>query len=208
MAAGHVFTLGKPVHAGGDTEMKGTERSGSEAGMIFLHSYPVSRPEKELKLNIRNAYLSAAQEDTALALGYGTVMHEILSGIRIPDHIESTVDKAWSAGKISLQEKERFTTLLTARLGTGVPATWFDRSRMIRTEQDLAIPGKGVLRPDRVIYFDDFIAVVDYKFGMKTDDSHFRQVRQYMKAVNEIEKRDVKGYVWYFTIDRIEEVHP
>ncbi|HYW96231.1 MAG TPA: Dna2/Cas4 domain-containing protein, partial [Bacteroidales bacterium] len=76
----------------------------------------------------------------------------------------------------------------------------------VRTEQELVKDGRGILRPDRVVYLDNGVEIVDYKFGLKTEDSHKRQVREYMDALAEIETCSIKGFVWYVTTGKIEEI--
>ncbi len=197
------FAFGLPHQYSEDREKK-FRNAHEQSGL--LDTYPVTRTGERLKLNIRNAYLSEIQEDTSLAIGYGTVMHEILSGIRSRDDLNSSVEKAFSKGKITAKQKSEITELLEKSLGSGKTAVWFDGFLAVKTEQDLTYLGRGILRPDRVIYFEDHIEVVDYKFGEKTEERHTKQVREYMKAIGEIEHRKIKGFVWYISLGRIVEV--
>ncbi len=197
------FFFGTPHTAGTGVRAEGKKDT---METVFLNSYPITHPGDKLKLNSRNAYLSQMQEDVSQALGYGTVMHEILAGIRTQGDLEHSVMRAFSQGKISRGQRTEILALLQERLAAKGVTEWFDRRYQVRTEQDLVLAGRGILRPDRVVYLDDHIAVVDYKFGLRQDPAHFRQVHEYMSALEDIEHRPVRGFVWYFTPGRIEEV--
>ncbi len=173
---------------------------------VYLAEYPVSRPGDKLRLNIRNAYISGLQEDMTVALGYGTVMHEILSGIGTLKDPELSVNRAFSQGKINEKQKEEIMALLGERLKDPVAAEWFRDDAGVRSERDLFKTGKGILRPDRVIYHNGSVTVVDYKFGNIISRAHERQVKEYMEALQEIRHMPVKGYVWYFSMGQIVEV--
>jgi ATP-dependent exoDNAse (exonuclease V) beta subunit len=60
-------------------------------------------------------------------------------------------------------------------------------------------------RPDRVISDANEIIVVDFKFG-KPHKEHQTQVKLYMEKLHEMDPRPVKGYLWYVTQQKVEEV--
>ena len=57
----------------------------------------------------------------------------------------------------------------------------------VLSEYDLILKGRGILRPDRVVFMEDHLEVIDFKFGLRETEVHHRQVREYMKALTEIE---------------------
>ena len=79
-------------------------------------------------------------------------------------------------------------------------------------ERDILFPHDKNRRPDRVMISPDRkgAVVVDYKFGSIPDnDSHTRQVKEYMSALREAAGINrISGYVWYVRQNRLVEVEP
>ncbi len=197
------FAFGSPHHHEADSRRV----KAREQGAVRLTDYPVSDPRQVLKLNVRNAWLSGMQEDMARPVGYGTVMHEILSGIRKKDDLEKAVNKAYTQGKITGSQREEIMQVLSRELGRDEVSVWFSDSVQVKTEQEMVPGRKEILRPDRVVYLADHIAVIDYKFGSAATSHHRAQVKEYMHALQSIETFPVRGYLWYVGAGKIEEMN-
>ena len=61
-------------------------------------------------------------------------------------------------------------------------------------------------RPDRVLLKDGKVTVIDYKFGEQTSKRYHRQMENYIKLIKAMGYVDVKAYLWYVELDKIEEV--
>ena len=48
--------------------------------------------------------------------------------------------------------------------------------------------------------------IVDYKFGINTPASHRRQVELYADLLRKMGYTKVSGYLWYISMERIEQV--
>jgi argonaute-like protein implicated in RNA metabolism and viral defense len=45
--------------------------------------------------------------------------------------------------------------------------------------------------------------VIDYKFGRREDKKHVDQVCGYCDSLSRMNYRDVSGYLWYVTLDKV-----
>lgn len=87
---------------------------------------------------------------------------------------------------------------------------WFNTVKY-RTYAESDILFKGAFyRPDRVLVSADGsmaeAVVVDYKFGKIKKKEYVGQVQRYCKLLREMGFANVKGYLWYVTLEEVEEV--
>lgn len=82
---------------------------------------------------------------------------------------------------------------------------WFEEGRHAIIERSLIDPDGHELRPDRVVFMPDHIAVIDFKTGAK-ESKHAKQVRNYMRAVKHLEQGEVRGFVVYSDEVEVEEI--
>jgi ATP-dependent helicase/nuclease subunit A len=73
-------------------------------------------------------------------------------------------------------------------------------------ERALLLPNGDMLRPDRVVKFDDQMVVIDYKTGQASDryDNQVRQYKEALKQMNPTSK--VSGFLWFLESNSIAEV--
>ncbi|MDT3388815.1 MAG: PD-(D/E)XK nuclease family protein, partial [Bacteroidota bacterium] len=60
-------------------------------------------------------------------------------------------------------------------------------------------------RPDRVIYDDNQMVVIDFKTGAE-HEAHHDQVREYMDLLRNMGYQNVSGYLWYIRTNRVTAV--
>jgi predicted Ser/Thr protein kinase len=74
-------------------------------------------------------------------------------------------------------------------------------------EQEILISNGETQRPDRILIGENETIVIDYKFGKHDDAKYRKQVRDYMKNLEQIGLPDVTGYIWYFKDNDIVQVN-
>ena len=138
----------------------------------------------------------------------GTVMHEILSAVRIPDDLHAAVASAVHSGKLDASEGEEAERLLSAAIASVHDRGWFDPSgcRMLNERGILDAGGDDKYRPDRVMIRNGRVDIIDYKFGRELP-SYRRQVGGYASLYRQMGYQEVHAWLWYIGEDgRIEEV--
>ena len=97
-------------------------------------------------------------------------------------------------------------------------AGWFDSGwNIVRNENEIIVPHhtrirrtrreqtaeRTIRRPDRVMVKEGRAVVVDYKFGLRENPDHRRQLGEYIELLREIGYTQVEGYLWYVRMERI-----
>ncbi|MDR1203726.1 MAG: UvrD-helicase domain-containing protein [Tannerellaceae bacterium] len=191
-----LFELGSPCLSFGSEKEKQTE----EIGMGKLFS--VSPNDRlQLRLHGKSFFFDNAQRK------HGALMHEVLSSILTKEDIIPAVDSYLQAGIINREEALALAKRLKDLLASPEVSSWYDGSNRVLNEVEILF-GKGkTKRPDRVMITDDHAIIVDYKFGEKQDKRYHYQVKNYMNLVRRMGYENVKGFLWYVELDKIEAVN-
>ncbi|MFO7620110.1 MAG: UvrD-helicase domain-containing protein [Bacteroidales bacterium] len=169
--------------------------------------YFVSFDMGSLKLRLHGEnYLSQAGEAVRERINYGTLMHEIFERIITASDVAPAVRKLVSEGKISEKEaghlEERIISLVTSPGSAG----WFSPGNRVLTEQSVLLPSGSIRRPDRVIFKNGRIIIVDFKFGEEAPH-HRAQVSSYVRLLSEMGYRDIEAFLWYPDTNKITRVN-
>ena len=134
---------------------------------------------------------------------YGIVMHSILSRVYVESDLPDAIAGAVSDGEIGKEESATIKDRLLVAMGSVRERGWFDGSMQIFNELEIIEPGGNISRPDRVLVSGAEAIVIDFKFGVREEHKHLKQVGRYMKLIEEIGYPNTKGYVWYPEIDLV-----
>lgn len=137
---------------------------------------------------------------------HGTLMHEVLSGVRTTEDIAASVESYRLAGIINRDEATALVRRLTELLSTPGASDWYDGTSRVLNEVDILFGNGLAKRPDRVMISKDEVIVVDYKFGERQDKRHHNQVKNYLKLIRQMGYQHVRGFLWYVELSKIEAV--
>jgi len=171
-----------------------------EKPSILLANYASSDWANKLAIRTNAGnYFVEKDEYRQQQINYGSLMHEILSKIQTPIDIESALQEAYFAGKISIPERKYFLLKLNEIVENKQIAHWFSNSYEIKTEAEiLTVSGEKKI-PDRLLISENELIVVDFKFGIFREE-HLVQVQEYkelLSSVNELKNKQVKGFLYY-----------
>jgi len=143
---------------------------------------------------------------------YGILMHRAFSHITTINDIDNAINKLVEQGFLNddINQRNILKEKLTEALQQSGVHEWFDGSWKLLNEADLLLPlsvGTRQLRPDRVMYRDDEVVVIDYKFGKNKLEKYTQQVQNYIEAISKMGYTNIKGYCWYIALNEIEEIH-
>lgn len=172
----------------------------------LLTEYPVTETSTKLVLNHKNIYLSDLKEDEKSYTGYGTQMHEILSGIIKYDDIVISARNAWLKGLLSSEERDHLENELAERLLKDPFKDWFSGNWKCKVEEDIINDKDDILRPDRVMIRDNSVIVLDYKFGFQKKEAYKKQLHQYYEVLKSAGYDKIRLYLWYYRRNEIEEI--
>jgi len=191
----------------------------TETGIFEWGNWWIPKEKKEKKINEEITFerLTSVSPDERLQLRlygkgfffddprrkHGALMHELLSRIQTIKDIPSSVESYRREGIINKEESENLIIQLHELLNNPEVSEWYNAPTRVLNEVEILF-GKGKSRrPDRVMLSGDKAIVVDYKFGEIEDNKHHLQVLGYLRLIRQMGYREVKGYLWYVTLNKI-----
>ena len=133
----------------------------------------------------------------------GTVLHGILSEVKMPSDLAGAVRRASEAGDIDAGREAEYLDMLTEAVGKH--PEWFpEDGEGIFNETELVDTDGKVYRPDRVLVRDGSVTVIDYKFGGR-HSGYAGQVGHYAGIYRRMGYEDVSSAIWYVLTDDVEQ---
>ncbi len=135
----------------------------------------------------------------------GTLLHHLFECIPTRSDVTSAIERLRMEGLIDSQaQADELYAFATKTLDSFERKEWFDGSWQLFNECAIVFLADGkptTRRPDRVMMKDGTVVVLDYKFAHRQPEHH-QQVRQYMQLISRMGHADVRGYLWYFDIEK------
>ena len=119
---------------------------------------------------------------------FGKKIHEILSYVYTWEDLDPAIKKALHNGVISNNEINEIKNLLKMVIEDKEMSIYFTKGLKIKNEVDILLKNNTVLRPDRLVFKENSVTIIDYKTGLE-NKKHIDQILEYKK---EIEKM---GYI-------------
>lgn len=127
----------------------------------------------------------------------GKIYHEVLENVIHHNDLNKAIKKLELKGIIAYADRQVLFDKLQKTLAKKPFVDWFSGKYKVKTELNYLMANKSVKRPDRIMYNDKELIVVDYKFTHTKSQAHYKQVKQYMSDLADIENVPIVGYVWY-----------
>ena len=138
----------------------------------------------------------------AAARQNGTVLHDILSRVRVPSDLRGSVHQAVIAGDLEGSKEKEVEALLSDRIASH-PAWFPEYGADILNETSLIDSDGREWRPDRVVIKDGMVTIIDYKFGQK-NPRYRSQVARYASIYRSLGYNNVITALWYVPSDEVE----
>ena len=198
------YTLGEPYPLG---SLK-RENEGPETLEAGYASFPADSGNR-LKFSPEAADYFGADGSVGLEASRrirGTVLHDILSRVNVPEDLPAAVEAAIGTGELPASEQKATLALLKERMDSVQDKGWFSPDARVLSEAAIIGPDGREYRPDRVvIHPDGAVDIIDYKFG-EPHPSYQRQVQRYMNLYRAMGHAAVSGWLWYLESGQVEQV--
>jgi ATP-dependent exoDNAse (exonuclease V) beta subunit len=162
------------------------------------------RDKPEIKIR-KTKIISGVESEFNQPRKLGIVMHAVLGKIQIRSDQENALKKCINEGIFSIAQKKEVLNELEKFWSIPQTAEWFANDVKVLNETTILTPSGEMYRPDRVVIKANNVIVVDYKFGEYEKYSYERQVKEYMKLLQEMEY-NTKGYIYYVNLGKVVEV--
>jgi len=213
---GDILTFGeKPLLEKQDDATDGNDNASGEQDSFQIEEYGVDSSPAILH------YVESDTSDTSTLMpeasdtdprSEGNLLHAVMERVKKASDLPRAVLFLKMRGMISSAQAKEWEPMLAEAISRKDTAHWYNGKWKVLNERDILFPHDKNRRPDRVMISPDRkgAVVVDYKFGSIPDnDSHTRQVKEYMSALREAAGINrISGYVWYVRQNRLVEVEP
>ena len=172
---------------------------------VIIKNYQFNDFSERVKLRNSGEDFLITGERTVAVKNRGKIIHDILSTVKTKADIENACIKALADGKINEIELDEIQEAIRISFENPLISDWFSGKYQILNERSL-LTNEKIVRPDRIMIFENEAIVVDYKTGEKKSDNYNRQVSRYAKILKETGFEKVDGYLWYINQNEIEKV--
>jgi hypothetical protein len=131
---------------------------------------------------------------------WGNLIHLILSEIKTLKDVRPVVEKFQLDGIIDENDKNELCTSITDFISDPAVEKYFQEGLNIKTEPEILLSNGKSVRPDRLVFLDDGVIVIDFKTG-KPEPKHTDQVKFYMNVMKDMGYRINQGLLLYFGED-------
>ena len=130
----------------------------------------------------------------------GSVLHKVLETVIGPEDLDRSLGAAVDRGELASADAEEVRPLLAKAIASVEARGWFPGDHLrVRNETDIIradAEGAASSRPDRVVFRDGGVDIIDYKFG-RPQKKYETQVGAYAALYRQIGYGDVRAYLWY-----------
>lgn len=160
----------------GNINRKG-EQEKKEKNSVTLNEFILnSALNKNLKLLANSSVLWGTKQEKAIE--YGNLIHQLLSKIKTENDIEDLIAQYENKGLIDNHKKKNVQEVLHHIVSHPKITKYFSQNATILTEKPLINSQHQVLIPDRLLFENKFVSIIDYKTGEKKE-SHKIQINNY-----------------------------
>ncbi len=181
----------------GDPDFRNQVIAGQQVNEIHLKTPMITG---KLKSRITNR-----SEEELPGTRFGKNVHHVLETVHTRADLEISLERSVNAGFFSSEEAHLVETGLMRLFEIPEISEWFSGQWQIWNETGILVPGKGERRPDRVMFRDGKVVIIDYKTGIP-EPKHENQVATYMNLISAMGYPDIRGYLLYLENARLIEV--
>ncbi len=194
-----------------------SERSDYSFGCANRINIPV---KKEKRTSTQNSFISYSWKnhnisivanssllwdtDQGKAIVYGNLIHEILSKIKTKNDILDLTNQYVYKGLITLKEQKGINTILNQIIHHKQLSKYFEQNNLVYNEQEIITVDKKIVIPDRLVFSNNKVTIIDYKTG-KPNKKYHQQLSNYAKVLESLDYSIDKKILVYINNEIIVE---
>jgi ATP-dependent helicase/nuclease subunit A len=185
-------------------EKENKEDSNAE-GQIALTHYPISvAMENALDKNSQRTINTILMLEKASQ--YGILAHEVMAEAAKESDIQKIIARYIDEGILALENKDLLEKEIYQIWHHPQINQWLSSDYKIWNEAGIITADGRTLRPDKVFTKEEETIILDFKFTGDNYIEHKTQVDQYMKALQNLGYKNIKGYLFYAKVNELVEV--
>ncbi|MDP5140426.1 MAG: hypothetical protein NWP83_08150, partial [Spirosomaceae bacterium] len=135
----------------------------------------------------------------------GNKVHAAFALIKSRNDISEAIRQLGFEGVINDVESEEIRTSIERVISLPEIEPLFAEGIKVINEKDILVRGQDVLRPDRVVFVNDIVHVLDFKTGVQRE-SHQQQIRRYGRLYRQMGYSQVRTQLVYLESNEVVEV--
>lgn len=135
----------------------------------------------------------------------GILMHYILSKIKYIKDIERAIHESVYEGVLAENDKAETEQAIRSLLNKPTISCFFTEDLKVKNEVGILTSTGQTLRPDRLVFNNTQVHVIDYKTGSASDVYH-QQLEKYADALRNLGYTSIKKHLIYIHEESVEEL--
>ncbi len=127
---------------------------------------------------------------------YGSIVHDLLADVFVADDVDRVISAISDSGVFSESDCNLFRSILLSVVTHDELSPLFSEASTVRNESEILLEDGRFIRPDKLVFSEDKIIIVDYKTGLP-DEKHHQQMKSYEDAVSGIFNRETESMLVY-----------
>jgi ATP-dependent exoDNAse (exonuclease V) beta subunit len=173
--------------------------------MAIEEEYPLNYLSSPWSDKIKISASSQSKWKQNEPIQYGILMHEMLGEIGSAGDVEEVLQRYKTDGSLNEQEFETMGQKLHQIITNTAIEPFFNPRYAVKQEASMLSKSGKLLRPDRVVFWENKTVILDFKTGEK-NEAHHEQMREYQSVLEEISANEVEAYLLYTETEELVKV--
>jgi hypothetical protein len=207
----HVLELGTPPTLEERKKINTSKDKNNLIETVMLCQYSSNTWRNKVTVKQKaKGYFMKSTEGGAIRINYSALLYDVLTRMMNAQELESIVEEVYYERGISPEEKVELFAKASQLIQEPKVAAWYDGSfEQAKTQPSILTKEGQENHPGRVLIKGKQAVVIDFKIGKKNKNivkTDARQVRAYMKLLQQMGYRPVEGYLLYINKVEVEKV--
>lgn len=161
---------------------------------------------QHIQLSVRQALNDTPQSFSELisrgqAATLGTLLHNFMMTVNSIDDLGLLAEHLIRYKVCTDDSAEELIAMLSNAMQTPALAACYAPSREAWAEHEFVDKQGRIVRPDRVVFFEDRTVIIDFKFG-SPQEQHAKQITHYKALLTNLGYPALQGILWYIDVGR------
>lgn len=144
-------------------------------------------------------------EDPEKNKEWGNLVHNVLSQIFTLEDVDGVLDSFLLDGILDNEEKIQLHNIINQLISNPGINQYFQKGLEIKNEAEILLPDGKTYRPDRLVFDDDKLTIIDYKTG-SLRESDVKQIKKYGNILFDMGYKKIKKVLIYINNENCEIV--
>ncbi len=135
-------------------------------------------------------------EDPEKNKQWGNLVHNVLSQIFTIEDVDETLNSLLLDGILDNEEKIKLQKIINRLLSNPEIGKYFNKGLEIKNEAEILLPDGKSFRPDRLVFDDEKLTIIDYKTG-NPKETDIKQIRKYGNILYDMGYKKIRKVLIY-----------